>query len=432
MTSYFSRLPRRGHQKGLATLLITVIILVAITLVIIFASQTAILEQRMSANELRMKQTNNAAQAGLEVALAYAAENNRPPGWEDNGDSFLMLETDRYAARAAFLAPTAASEAFGTADAICGNTPDAFAQAVANLTSASGDPLLLTSADEETNIRNAVALSCGWSDDRAGRKAILVGVQAGPSIANPPDNPLVTRGGLAISGTAAVYNAYTDTNIRSGGEINTSGGGTGNSFLLREGESRPSTDPANPDPVPLDGDGTYVQESRGDLLGLDVIDRDDNFGVTGDEFFESFMGSSMESYKENQIENVLESNGDRFEFDASEWGQTIWIEGDAELTGTLGSRENPVLLVVEGDLRTTGNFQDFHGILYITGDLIARGNPRFFGAAIVQGRTDVPDDAEVSGTPFFYFDPIAAGGAGSVGARSLVSGSWRDWTHGVD
>ncbi|WP_018938266.1 PilX N-terminal domain-containing pilus assembly protein, partial [Thioalkalivibrio sp. AKL3] len=269
MTSYFSRLPRRGHQKGLATLLITVIILVAITLVIIFASQTAILEQRMSANELRMKQTNNAAQAGLEVALAYAAENNRPPGWEDNGDSFLMLETDRYAARAAFLAPTAASEAFGTADAICGNTPDAFAQAVANLTSASGDPLLLTSADEETNIRNAVALSCGWSDDRAGRKAILVGVQAGPSIANPPDNPLVTRGGLAISGTAAVYNAYTDTNIRSGGEINTSGGGTGNSFLLREGESRPSTDPANPDPVPLDGDGTYVQESRGDLLGLD-------------------------------------------------------------------------------------------------------------------------------------------------------------------
>ncbi|WP_018946725.1 pilus assembly PilX N-terminal domain-containing protein [Thioalkalivibrio sp. AKL17] len=429
MRLHNSRLARRASQKGLATLLITVVILVAITLVIIFTSQTAVLEQRMSANELRMKQSSNASQAGVDAALHYASEHNRPPEPdEEGGISALSHESDEYAYRVVFLDPGADEVKSGftgsrDAESLCGATPSAFPAIDATL--------ILNRADSDANLRDTVVLSCGWSDDRAGLRASFVGVQSSPSMADPPDNPLTTRGGLAIDGTAAVFNAYTDTTIRSGGDLSISGGGQGNSYLWGEGQPRPSADPDDPDPVP-DERSDYVQESRGDLLGRDVIDRDDNFGVGSDEFFRSFMGMSLEDYRSSMESQIIESDGDTMEFGEDEWGQTIWIDGDVRLEGTLGSRENPALLIVDGNLETRGNFDDFHGVLYVTGDLDAGGNPRFFGAAVIQGRTEVPDDAELGGTPEFYFDPLAASTAGRLGARTLVAGTWRDWTHAPD
>lgn len=63
-----------ARQRGLATLVIALIIMVAVTLTVLFTAQTSILEERMAANETRMKQTTNAAQAGLERAVAFAQD----------------------------------------------------------------------------------------------------------------------------------------------------------------------------------------------------------------------------------------------------------------------------------------------------------------------------------------------------------------------
>src|SRR5574338_356804 len=65
-------LPGRSLQQGAATLLVSMVLLVAATLIILYTSQTTIAEQHMSANEMRQKQALAAAQAGIDAAIAGA------------------------------------------------------------------------------------------------------------------------------------------------------------------------------------------------------------------------------------------------------------------------------------------------------------------------------------------------------------------------
>ena len=402
------RLGRR--QEGLATLLVTVIILVAITITLIFAAQTSVLEQRMSANEVRMKQTSSAAQGGLERAMAYMQNNSSPQRIVSDDDAAKAF-------RATFLAPTALDDpTLSSIGDVCSVDPDSFPTgAVQDLELAAGD-----------NFRDAAILSCGWSDDRSSRKTVMLHMQAGPAIANPPENPLITRGGLDVRGNASVYNAYENLTIRSGGGVEISGA-AGSTYLRHRDEPRPADD----EDVPAPGDPIYQLQSTKDQLGLGVIDRDDNFGVSKDEFFEHFMGIPKAEYKASQVPAGNVHPAGTIEIDSNSWGQVHWVEGDARITGQIGDRDNPVILIVEGDVTARGNFDEFHGILYVMGDLEATGNPEFYGSAVIEGLTEILDENDpnfIAGTPHFIFDPVAASGGARIGARAIVSGSWRDWT----
>ena len=58
------------RQQGAATIFITIVLLLAVGLIALYANRGAILEQRLAANEVRAKQAFAAAQAGLDAALA--------------------------------------------------------------------------------------------------------------------------------------------------------------------------------------------------------------------------------------------------------------------------------------------------------------------------------------------------------------------------
>ncbi|WP_026301138.1 MULTISPECIES: hypothetical protein [unclassified Thioalkalivibrio] len=406
------RLPYRlrRRQEGIATLLITVVILVAVTLTLVFTAQTAALEQRMSANEVRMKQTSSAAQGGLEKAMAHMQSSSTPT-------LIASGASDPRIYRATFLDPDAmdAPEVSGI-DSVCPAEP-------ANFPGPAAEGLMLQEGD---NFRDATIVSCGWSDDLAARKVVVLRMKAGPAMANPPNNPLVARGGLDMRGSASVYNAYENTTIRSGGGVSISGA-SGTTFTRHRDAPRPS----DSDPVPAPGDSIYQLDSQQDDLGLGVIDRDDNFALTQDQFFEAFMGMSKEDFRNTQVppENVHSSGELALGEDAR--GQVHWVEGDVRLLGQIGDRDNPVILVVDGDVTARGNFDDFHGVLYVMGDLEATGNPNFYGSAVIEGMAEVIDESDphfIAGTPNFIFDPVAASGGANIGARSVVSGSWRDWT----
>jgi len=60
-----------NHQRGFATLLTSLIILVGITLITLFTARTTLMEQRMSANHYRSSQAFYAAQAALEIGIGY-------------------------------------------------------------------------------------------------------------------------------------------------------------------------------------------------------------------------------------------------------------------------------------------------------------------------------------------------------------------------
>lgn len=68
----FYSLPGHGGipQRGVVTLLTTMVLLFCITVITLYSTRVAVTEQRLAANDLRAQQALSAAQAGLEAALA--------------------------------------------------------------------------------------------------------------------------------------------------------------------------------------------------------------------------------------------------------------------------------------------------------------------------------------------------------------------------
>lgn len=60
-----------SNQNGAAALPISVMLLFVATLILIVVSRTTLMEQRISGNEIRAIQAHQAAQAGVDLALAY-------------------------------------------------------------------------------------------------------------------------------------------------------------------------------------------------------------------------------------------------------------------------------------------------------------------------------------------------------------------------
>ncbi|WP_024327732.1 PilX N-terminal domain-containing pilus assembly protein [Thioalkalivibrio sp. AKL19] len=387
-----------SRQKGVATLLVALIIMVAITLTVLFTAQTSILEERMAANEVRMKLTGNAAQAGIDEAIAFAIDN------DDVTQQFGRDYTPDGRAtwyRAAYVAP----DQIGNIPTCPGN-PANFAAAIPG-----GPP---------ENLRDTVIWSCGWSDDLTARKGITIGVRGAPSLADPPTNPLITRGGVDTNGRARVFNAYNNLTIWSGGELDVTGN-PGNTFIRNEDVARPSDNdpiPALPQPPNCNtSDPFWECTTDANMVGPDVIAGDLQLAsLTNDQFFLNFMGQDAESYRDSV---VTERDPESIDGMTNE---VIWFDGDASLDGTVGTREAPVVLVVDGNADVTGNFE-MHGVLYVRGDLRANGTPKFYGASVIEGET-----ADIGGTPSFIYDPISASGAGNLGASGVLSGTWRDWS----
>lgn len=105
-------------------------------------------------------------------------------------------------------------------------------------------------------------------------------------------------------------------------------------------------------------------------------------------------------------------------------GQAIVVNGN--LTSnmsnfTIGSRDRPVVLVINGDWTGSGN-TTIYGIVYVTGDIDLSGNKLIYGAAVIEG------NVEGTGSLDVIFDPVAVANAkNGVGKSGWVPGSWRDW-----
>lgn len=388
----------RTRQQGLATLLITVVILVAITLIVIFAAQTAILDQRMSANELRMKHASSAAQAGVEFATAQLNSGQGLPS-EPLHRVFDGEDQSNATFRVAFLDPSEQVEE-------C--PPDA-------------DDTSFP-ADSAPNTREVVIFSCGWSDDSSARKGITVSMRASPSMADPPTNPLTSLSGVNTNGAARVFNYFNNLTIWTAAAVDVTGN-PGTSYVRNQSVA-PPTDPrlVTEDMGQPEINNYYSQTTDKQAIGPDVIDADLSLRQLedrgGDAYFENFMGADREDYKAQSLEMEADSDLDGLE------GQAIWVDGDTSIDGNtqLGTRDEPVVLVVDGSLDVAGTV-DLYGVLYVRGNLEGSGTFTNYGAAIIEGETNI------GGNPYFIFDPDIAYGASNVGARGIVTGTWRDWVH---
>lgn len=393
---------RPSRQRGVATLLVALVIMVALTLLVFFSARTALQEERMAANEVRMKQTASAAQAGVESAISYLKE-----GGTDTTHQGTKTASDGTVYHFAFVPR---DELDKLPD--CPADPNDFGTEAANV----GTP-----DDDNGGLRRTGIWSCGWSDDRNARKGIATASSGAPSLADPPTNPLTSRGGVDTNGAARVFNAFNNLTIWSGADLSITGN-PGNTYIARD-DQQATVDPdgwVHDAPNNACGDNAmYICTTDAGGQGPDVVDQDLQLAsLSDDEFFRNFMGQDPAQYRDT-VPTMLDP--DMADIDGAE-NEVIWFSEDADLDGNVGTRENPVVIVVDGDASLTGNFE-MYGVLYVREDLRANGTPRVFGSTVVQGNS-----TDVGGTPHFVFDPIAAEGAGDLGARSGVAGAWRDWT----
>ena len=79
-------LARGLSQRGSAALPMGVLLLFIAALILIAVSRTTLMEQRMSGNEIRTRQALQAAQAGVDQALAYMRAGGIDQGPSQGGD----------------------------------------------------------------------------------------------------------------------------------------------------------------------------------------------------------------------------------------------------------------------------------------------------------------------------------------------------------
>lgn len=142
-------------------------------------------------------------------------------------------------------------------------------------------------------------------------------------------------------------------------------------------------------------------------------------GVTPAAFFESLFGDTKAAIQ-GYLPNLAA------DFPAAGTGGAFWIEGDTAIHGgTFGSPSNPVILIVNGNLRLNGN-TTIYGLLYVIGGTSGWNN-QGGGTGEVVGATVSEGDFSAQGTPDFIKDKDVLGNLKALASVGKVVGSWKDF-----
>lgn len=422
-------LPARRKQYGMATLLIAMVLLVAATLAVLFTNRTAVTEQRISANEARTRQAMAAAQAAADEAIARINTGGNLNAGQRLAATGLGLLEGGSAAAASYW--------------ICGvdpANPTVFSAAVIN-----GPP---TSPTDNTPVCSQAAgldpwvVAWGWSDDLSARQVVVMQISGTNPLGGGPNYPFTARGSTGASGSFTVVNYFADTAYWMGDSLDYKNA-TAKSFVRNRlsGKSGDSPkdflgcnlvtvgddtfyDKCNTNPSTSD----YLVESAGSGQdSFDVIDNDTNLANLSDQaLFESFLGAPPDVYLKNTVERQTTNEVDL----DGKMGEVIWLGSPTlnptgstyTLAGmTLGSRERPVVLVINGNATFGAQFE-MYGMLYIAGNVSGAGGPILFGSLIVGGNAD-----SMTGNMMVVYDAQVMDNVRKIGEAGIVSGTWRDW-----
>ncbi len=396
------------RQDGVAVLVIALIMLLLMTMLAFISSNSVRQDITISSNDFRIRQAFQAAEAGLSFAEAYYIANIND--YDIDGDGTIDFPTE-----------------------YPGSSATPVIQSYYNTT---GNPGFqydeIRFADGSDNV--LYIESRGWSDDLTTERTVSNYISLVPLVNTPPASPLTVRGSVDVTaGGVSVENAFGNITIRSGGVT-----ATGSAFKTRTcndcGSRYPDTygnpsegGPSNPLPgmwLTDSGAGdeadVTIFEFEGGTADPTIIMNDPYLDLEADEFFKRYMGGTME-----EVKGVMKIFTSDDELDGLE-GQAIWLDTEGEeydLKDTIGTRENPVVMVVEGDMKTSANFK-FFGMLFITGEADFSGGGELYGSMVVMAEGFNPG----TGGGVIYYDPLTASGGGAGGgAGGSIGGTWRDW-----
>lgn len=392
------------YQKGAATLVVAIVLLVAITLITLFTAKVVLDDIKFEANTYRTAQATSAANYGLDFALRYFDTG----GFDQLDESVdpAIVGTDGVVDSVVTAPLTLQDGGTQTTTAQVTFTTDAFR------------------CGGTSSWQNGLVQSTGLSDD--GLATRTMGQCVGPiSILNGdgPEIPLIARTKIDTTGDANIINRYTNTNIWSADEVEITGANM--ATYIRD----PSVDPTDAgfDYLDVDEDvNTQLVSNRNLGNGADIISGDPSLRLDAG-FFGNFFGSDQradleiaagdQSYAD--INNAVGESG------------LIYATGDQALTGgTIGSPLSPAIVIIDGDFDFGGN-AIIYGLLYVVGVMDVAGTPTVVGASIVENEGGATSSSGFEGNGtlnlVYWENFIDGNGQPLPGLTSVIEGSWRDW-----
>jgi hypothetical protein len=437
-----------SKQAGAVTLLTSVMIMLLATILVVAVSRTTLMEQRISGNEIRTRMAHEAAEAGLNFGLAYLTQTTDsggatvPMGADKDKNTFadpIALTTltgtpTKYSIR--FFDPRMGLAAIscpsdpGPVDCDCNSPAAIAANACPSPASPPIDPPITCgvsptfSATPPTYLRTPRIVACGWSDDGLGRAMLSQGLGTVPAISNPVTMPLTSKGAVDVQGSATITNYYNNFTVWSGDDVTTMGN-SGKTFMRNPNVPPPANSvPPPPPPSACSTSDDYVCLTQKDLIGLDVIANDIQLSnLTDADMFKVYFGQDdVAAYSANVASmadvapgNVGTLNGVKQE--------SFVVTGSITNTMnfTIGSRDQPVVMIVDGDWTGGGN-TTVYGIVYVTGNIALTGTKTVYGGMVVEGTVSGTGSLDI------IYDPLVAdNAANNVGRAGSIPGSWRDW-----
>lgn len=418
-----SRKPLR-RQRGVVTLVITLLVMIAITIGSFSLVQTSTLESRMTANDERSRDALHAAQAGVDFVLGHLSLPQVDPDvvcdvdvWAEHG---FVLNFEG-------IVPPATELEFDPATQVqrCTEVPFGLLSKVSVWSRGfSGD------LEAQRTLVSTIDLTSRWSWDWV-----------------PPEplDPLAGRGAIVSKGVVDLT-GNTDTGLCFlEGCIALARPGAGN----REGNVVYSDPDGNPYNLVLAG-GDVNLTGAADRFEDNVTGNDQDLrDLTNDEFFAKYVGTPLESATPiwNSLQEFRDDTDRVVTYDPSgtaraqadalselitEGRDLVYVNGDLTLrNGVIGSPERPLVLVVDGDLNVAGNMIIW-GTVFVNGAAdFSRGTNKMLGSLVSVG------DVDMAGNPAVYYNAGLAGGAVTrVGegvtatpgefSVSVRVGSWRE------
>jgi len=386
-----------NKQEGAAVLLVSIVLLIGVTLITIFAARVGVIDQRISANEYRHIQAKASSGAALEEASGFLGSNKNlydgTSGWSNCDASAALQQT--------FPCTIGGKEyekVFSTVDSAAPSISELEYTTTLSNGADSKSFLVYTTSTDVGNILTAIGT--GESIDGTGKAAEQVSYSKGtiliPGQVPPVMTPNITlNGGFTIvgnpnlDGAPGVNATIWATTVGSSGTWQTCNAGNykdGTTICLDE--YGPGDDWSGCDcDVTEDGfgDAKYLLSYRSagnEKFGDDILNP--TVFPFPDDVFDFVFGMSK-----TQMYGIIDGKGgvydtcDDVNFSALT-DPYLWISGDCQLGGDeYGNRVLPVVLIVEGNFSVTGNFE-FWGMIYGINALTLNSNSRVHGSMIAE------------------------------------------------
>ena len=362
------------NQNG-GTLIVSLILLVAITMITIYSSSSAVNEQRLSQNEMHTIKALQASDAGVEMMLANILDKTQR--------ETLLTDAD------------ANGQPDGVLSGTIGSSDQTYSVSLISPTPGNFNKIEVQSIGCSDACSGACSMSCNF------RKVIKQSISITSAINSPPSAPLVARGSVNIPSSPDIINNISPEVIKCGGAYSDNPATT----LVSAGVDVSSLAPALP----------FIDQNNAGLAAL-----------SADDYFKTYFSGDKATIQ--GLVGVLNcsSGCNKTDINAElSTSQLVWASGDVTLIGgTYGTATDPVILIVDGNLALRGG-ATINGLVYVTNptwDANGAGNALINGAALAENSFDTNGNLVIS------YDPsILANLNKIVLSVAKVSGSWVDF-----